>query len=244
MAELLSTRAADAVEKLVKDSRRGTGGTPRTPPPPVNGYRPPLIGILLSDLTSGGSTDAAVLAEFSAGQTQNQIQKVVQLGSVTSGTFTLGWAPQGQSVQTTPALKWNISAADMQTALNKLTTIGPNGVTVTLGKQTYTNNNTHNQTTENPGIWLVSFTGKQFADITTFPLLTVTPTLSGELGPATSISDLTYWGDTGRVETVKAAIPVGTPTPLRAGATFMAHLIPGSGYVLGSVEPRAFGLPY
>lgn len=241
---LISAALAADLQDLVAEWR--AGNFDRIPQRPYRdaGLRPPLVGILLADLPSGGKVDCAALIEFSAGTVQNQIQKVEQLGSVTTGTFTLGWAPQGQSVKTTPALPWNISAADLQKALNKLETIGANGVTVTLGKQSYSNTFAGTQTSENPGLWLISFTGNQFAKTTNFPLLTVTASLSGLGGPSLAISELTYWGDSGRVETVKAAIPVGTPTPLRAGATCLAHFVPGSGYVLGSVEPRQFGPPY
>lgn len=226
--------------KALLDYFRANPPSPHQPPRPHvdTNNRPPMVGILLADLVSGGKVDCAVLAEFAT----STIQKVEQLGQVVSGTFTLGWAPQGQGVQTTPALPWNISAADLQTALEKLSTIGKGNVQVSLGNQTYTNNLTQAQTAENPGLWIVSFIGK-FADQANLPLLTVTSSLSG-VGATAVISALTYWGDTGRVETVKAAIPVGTPTPLRAGATFLAHFVPGSGYVLGSVEPRQFGAPY
>jgi len=241
---LISAELAADIQDLVAEWRSGAfRPTPQRPYRDA-GQRPPLVGILLADLPSGGKVDCAALIEFSAGQVQNQIQKVEQLGSVTGGTFTIGWAPPGQSIQKTPALAWNISAADLQTALNKLSTIGTKGVTVTLGSQKYTHSFSQVQTAENPGLWLVSFTGKQFDKTTTFPLLTVTSSLTGVQGPTLSISELTYWGDSGRVETVKAAIPVGTPTPLRAGATCLAHFVPGSGYILGSVEPRQFGPPY
>jgi hypothetical protein len=131
----------------------------------------------------------------------------------------------------------------MQTALNKLSTIGTNGVTVTLGNQSYANTNTAKETTENPGLWLVSFTGRQFVDLANPPLLTVTTNFTGS-GPGLSISETTHWGDTGRVETVSAIIPVGTPTPMRAGAVVACVYFPGVGYGVVACEPRYFGLPY
>ncbi|MDE2100049.1 MAG: hypothetical protein KGL39_22535 [Patescibacteria group bacterium] len=213
-----------------------------TPPRPHvdQSPRPPMRGILLEDLVTEGTADCAVTAPFST----SNIQEIEQIGLVTAGTFTLGWAPAGQTVQTTPALQWNVSPADMQTALNKLSTIGANGVTVTLGPQSYQNSaNGEDPEALNPGLWLVSFTGRQFANLTNPPLLTVTTTFTGT-GPGMSISEKTLWADTGRVETVNAVIPVGTPTPMRAGAVVVSVFFPGFGYGVVAVEPRYFGGPY
>ena len=207
--------------------------------------RPPMRGILLEDLVSEGKADCAVTQLFLT----SQIQEIEQLGQVSAGTFTLGFQPPtppkgaAPAIQTTPSLAWNASAAQIQTALENLPAIGKKNVLVTLGNGPYTNALTDTSKTDNPGLWLVSFVGK-FETATSIPLLTVTATLSGGSGPAISISEATFWGDTGRVESVRAGIPVGTPTPMRAGAVVLCHFVPSAGYVVGSCEPRQFGPPY
>jgi hypothetical protein len=62
-------------------------------------------------------------------QSQNdEIQQVAITGSPTGGTFTLTW-----NGQTTSALNWNCTAAQMQTALQALSNIGANNILVTGG---------------------------------------------------------------------------------------------------------------
>lgn len=50
----------------------------------------------------------------------DEVQRVSTTGTVTSGTFTLTY-----SAQTTAAINWNASAADVQSALIALSNIGP-----------------------------------------------------------------------------------------------------------------------
>lgn len=59
----------------------------------------------------------------------NAVQLVTLIGNVTGGTFTLTY--QGQ---TTGALDWDIASADLQAALEDLSTIGVGNVTVTPGQ--------------------------------------------------------------------------------------------------------------
>ncbi|WHT21016.1 hypothetical protein N8J89_08095 [Crossiella sp. CA-258035] len=62
-----------------------------------------------------------------AGQT-NEVQSVTITGSPTGGTFTLTW-----SGQTTAAIPYNATAAQVQSALQALSNVGDNDVTVTGG---------------------------------------------------------------------------------------------------------------
>lgn len=236
--ELLSTQAADKVEKLVKFFEHNPPA-PHQPPRPRydSGQRPPLVGILLNDLVSGGTADCACLALF----TNSAIQRVKLLGYPTGGTFTLSFTPTGQSPQTTISLAWNATAAQVQAALEALPGIGKGNVSVTLGQGTYTSANTGTQASRFPGLWTVSFINQLESPAPA--LLTFVSSLTGPQ-PSLIVTAADQWLDTGRVETVRCAIPVGTPTPLRAGATILSHFVPGAGYCVGSCEPRQFGNPY
>lgn len=59
----------------------------------------------------------------------NAVQVVTLVGNVTGGTFTLTY--QGQ---TTTALDWDVASADLQSALEALSTIGAGNVSVTAGQ--------------------------------------------------------------------------------------------------------------
>lgn len=58
----------------------------------------------------------------------DEIQTITITGSPTGGTFTLVW-----NGQTTAALNWNATAAQVQTALQNLSNVGANNCTVTGG---------------------------------------------------------------------------------------------------------------
>ncbi len=81
-------------------------------------------------VTFGGTLDETNVAEMTGSAASltgtNAIQSVTITGAPTGGTFTLTY-----SGQTTAALAFNISAADLATALKALSNIGPTDVTVT-----------------------------------------------------------------------------------------------------------------
>ena len=60
------------------------------------------------------------------------------------------------------------------------------------------------------------------------------------LEDTTFVEANTVWQDTGAVETINAFIPVGTPTPMRAGATVIGLWAPGAGYLVISCECREY----
>ena len=81
-------------------------------------------------VTFGGALDETNVAEITGSAASltgtNAIQVVTITGAPTGGDFTLTYAGQ-----TTGALAFNISAADLATALKALSNIGPTDVTVT-----------------------------------------------------------------------------------------------------------------
>ncbi len=212
---------------------------------------PPRRGILLQDLPTGGQSDCEVLALC----TTTMVQKVSLVGdAISGGTFTLSFQLPNQSKQTTPALPYNATAAQVQTALQALPAIGPNNVTVTLGKLPAFPAQPASGSVpavpaipaEFPGLWLVEFVGP-FANTsppapttTAIPLLTATPSLQG--GPATIVINNELWRDTGIVMKANAVIPVGTPTPMKAGAVVYCVMHPGLGYAVMGCEARQFSV--
>lgn len=248
----LSEGLALELRDLARNQRR------RPPQPPAVEHRrsgrPPLRAYLLQDLPSAG----AVPCEASSPCERTMVQKVALIGVVTGGTFKLSFAPpaksgQSQAAQTTSALQWNSTAAQVQKALQALSYIGSNNVNVTLGQiaavpaqpATSTQLAVPAQPAMFPGLWLIEFVGP-FESATNkppttsqIPLLTVTANnLTG--GPS-SISVVNEgFRDPGRRETANAIIPVGTPTPMRAGSVVGCVWMPGLGYVVMACECREF----
>ncbi|MBI3866828.1 MAG: hypothetical protein HY290_33530 [Planctomycetia bacterium] len=232
----ISRELAEDCRDLANSRRRGSlRGRHQRRDPTASSYMPPLRGILLEDLPDGGTADCATTILLK----DSTIQEVIILGGpVSAGTFKLSFKGK-----TTAPLAWNITAADLQTALEKLETIGPNNAVVTLGQGEYTSADDPDAgaQSEFPGLWIVSFVGV-FAGRTDTPLMTVENSLAG--GLSMLVVATTSWGDTGKVATVRAVVPVGTPTPMRAGAVVIAIAFPGIGYGVISCEPREFGVPY
>jgi hypothetical protein len=53
-----------------------------------------------------------------------------------------------------------------------------------------------------------------------------------------------HWQDTGLVETINDLVPVGIPTPMRAGAVAVGLWFPGIGYGCIACECREFSVTY
>ncbi len=170
-------------------------------------------------------------------ETTTQIQEISFLGAQpTGGTFTLQFKGQ-----TTVPINWNAAPSEMQTALENLSTIGPKNVKVSLGTQKYTNAESNAVTTENPGVWIVQFVGVFAKSQTPPPLMIPASSLTAPI--TTVIVDATSnWVDTGDVETIVATIPVGSPTPMRAGAQVACVWFPGVGFGFPGVECREFAV--
>jgi hypothetical protein len=231
-SKLLTEELALAVRDLVREHLRNPDRPPLAPPHRPRG-RAPIRAILLQDLADGGKADAALTRL----EETNEIQKISIVGDVVSGgTFKLKFKNQETS-----SLNFNCSAAEMQAALEALSTIGKGNVSVALGKQDYINDVTLTKATEFPGVWLVQFQGALAADLT-LPLLTVTKSLQG--GPAVIVAATEFYADSGVVETLRALVPVGTPTPMKAGAVAIGLWFPGIGYGVIACECRQFSVTY
>lgn len=83
-------------------------------------------GFIKSGTAIGRITATGLYGPY-AGQT-NEVQSVTITGTPTGGTFTLTW-----SGQTTEAIPYNATAAQVQSALAALSNVGDNDVTVTGG---------------------------------------------------------------------------------------------------------------
>lgn len=222
--KFLNQASWDRLEKVVLAFERGGEGSP-------NYYRtqkdlrdPPMIrGILLDNLDSMGTADVAVTGLIES----TSVQRVAILGNATAGTFILQF--EGS---TTPAIPYNIAAAELQTVLEDLPSIGSGNVLVSLGPTT-------GETPHATPCWLVSFVG-EFLD-EEVPLLSLfSESLTGIATVEISSSD--QWADTGRIEHVRDLIPVGYPTPMRAGAVVMCVFMHGAGYGVLECEYREFDI--
>lgn len=216
----LSEDSFRRTEAVVLAYERGAGGVPSARGGKRHeGGRAPIRGILLDDLPSDGTADGAV-SEFIE---TTEVQEVALLGNPTGGTFTLKFQSQ-----TTPVISWQATAEELQSTLENLETIGKGNVSVALGQTS----------TKKPGVWLVTFTGK-FIGVDV-PLFEPADSLTGA---SLVVAATTHWADSGRIESVRDVIPVGIPTPLRAGAVFIAIWFFGVGYGLIAAECRDFD-PY
>ena len=189
--------------------------------PPAS--RPPIVAVLLEDLSSGETADAAVLAL----EETNETQMVTINGQITGGYFQLRFRPEESADdEITGEIDFDATPDDVQSALEDLPSINPGDVEVALG--------------EKIGRWFVTFTG-QYAnqDVT---LMGATNGLTAGVGGAVVVRATTFLDDTGRTERVRSIIPVGHPTPLVAGAMVIAIWFPRIGYGIISAECRDFEL--
>lgn len=222
--KFLNQAAWDRLERMLLAFERGGDRPPNT-------YRtakdlrdpPPIRVILLDNLECMGTVDAAVTEIVES----TSSQRVAILGYATGGTFQLQFGPS-----MTGPLAHNIAAAELQLALESLESIGTGNVLVSLGPTT-------GDTPHPTPCWLVSFVGKfldEDVDLLTCPLESLIGVATIEVSPSDQ------WADTGRIEQVRDIIPVGYPTPMRAGAVAAAFWFHGAGYGLIGCEYREFDL--
>lgn len=209
-------RTRDVVLEVERARGRRAPDARRRQPP---GSRPPIRAILLDDCPSETVVDAVITEAVET----PEIQQITLEGEPSGGTFTLTF-----SGATTTDLDWNCTAEAMQAALEKLETVGSGAVRVTIGKTV----------DHNPGVWLVEFSGR-LADVDV-PLIETTNNVDGT---TMFVAATTVWMDTGRLAQVRSAIPLGTPTPLRAGAVVLCQWFNVAGYCVISAEARPFN-PY
>lgn len=205
------------VVKTVESQATSDLGQTRRRPVPDNA---PIRAILLDDCRNEQPTPAAVTVAVDT----NEIQRVSIVGTPTGGVFRLAFRGEW-----TPDLSPTLSAASLELALSQLSTIGRDAVAVTIGPDNV----------YSPGMYLVEFTGRLAGlDV---PLLEIDDRLEGA---ALTVANTTIWADSGRIVDVRNGIPVGTPTPLRAGAVVLCHRHSGpAGWVIHAAESRQFA-PY
>lgn len=211
---------------LLHTTMRAFRSGSRNPPPGQRGKqpppnRPPIVAVLLEDLPSGETADAAVLYL----EETNETQMVTFVGEIIGGSFQLWFRPKEDAdMEMTSDIPFDATSAVVQKALENLPSINPGDVEVRLG--------------EKIGRWFITFTG-QYAD-QDIPLMQASNGLSAGLEGAVIVRATTYLDDTGRTEQVRNIIPVGSPTPLVAGAMVIALWFPRIGYGVISAECRDF----
>jgi hypothetical protein len=176
------------------------------------------VAVLLEDLVSDGTAEAAVLYS----EETNETQIVTIKGTISGGSFQLRFrTKENLPDEITEDIPYNAKPEQVRVALEALPSINPGDVEVSVGERT--------------GRWFVTFTG-QYAG-KDMPLMRVTNTLSSILGGAI-VTATTYWEDTGRTEQIRSLLPAGTPTPLVAGTMVVALWFPRIGYGVISAECR------
>jgi hypothetical protein len=119
----------------------------------------------------------------------NEVQTITITGTPTGGTFTVTFGGQ-----TTAAIAYNATAATVQAALQAMTSIGANNVTVTGGP--------------GPGTpWVVTF--RNALGSTNVAQMTTTDSLTGGASPASAVTTTTQ-GAAGTPGTFRAYDPAGT----------------------------------
>jgi len=116
---LMSMLGIEANESITLDLSKFTENLHWTAPSAYQPDRKMKSGIPLGKLTASG-----LYAPYNA--VSNEVQTVTITGAPTGGTFTLTW-----NGQTTSALAYNATAAQVQTALEALSNIAPGDVVVT-----------------------------------------------------------------------------------------------------------------
>ena len=201
---------------VLKSERQGTV-RPTKRPRGTPRSRPPIWAILLEDLESGMTADVTVLRKI----TTHEIQHVKLRGEPNGGTFKLSFDPDGSSLETTAAIEWDATADELKAALVALDAFSDDDLEVG----------------DLPGLWLVEFIGK-YAGIDV-PLMTVADDSVNGFAQLVVIAG-SQWEDTGEVEIVEVVLPLGSPTPLVAGAMVAADFYSGAGYCVKAAECRNF----
>lgn len=205
------------ISRSVRFTERMPPMPPRTPPPPRQpAGRPPIRAVLLEDLNSNGTAEVAVLDWVP----DNDVQAAKLIGSVDGGTFkiTYNGTVAVPVTEETTDIAFDANGPDVLAALVALPSLTVRTVKVDGF----------------PGLWFIQFLGQPIGSVASLTLDDTNLT-GGNFGAAI-IGE--HWEDSGRPETVFATIPVGPPTPMRAGAIVVAIWITGARYCVIAVEPR------
>jgi hypothetical protein len=170
----------------------------------ASGYLPD--GLALAKATSG--TYSGKWVPLAA--RPNEVQTVSITGTPTGGTFTLTF-----DGETTAGIAYNANAATVQAALEALSNVGPNAVTVTGGP--------------GPGTaWVVTFSGTEYQGSNVPAMTTSGASLTGGTSPASAVAQTTGGGS-----------GVTDASDLLTGFLYMPVAVPeGATEVIGSVLVR------
>jgi len=223
----LTEKSARRVQRQIL---RAEGGEFNNPPKRtkrrIGKNSTPRVVMLLEDLESGGRAEAAVLVETVSSESQ-----IVEIcGRPQSGTFRLDF-----SGEETSDLAYDISAADLKTALVALPGLSAGDLEVEFGPRANVGGTAIYR-------WLIHFTG-QYESVDVPELIPKSVSITG-LGVTTlyplevevrSQPDLEDTGDRIRV---LCAVPLPSNVRIYAGSIAVAIPIPSFGYCLTAVECR------
>ncbi len=182
------------------------------------GTRPPIRGVLLEDLVHNGTAQVAVLDWVDS----HHVQAAKLIGSVDGGTFTIKYngtvAVPLSLAEETKDIPFDASDAEMLDALADLPSLSKRVLKV----DAFT------------GMWFIHFLEQAIGSVK--PLTINKINLTGGSRGAAVIDE--HWEDSGRPETVHPPVPVGPPTPMRAGMIVVCIWITGPGYTVIVLEPR------
>ena len=223
----LSENTIRRIHRQIQRAERGEFDNPPLREAKRLGKDPtPRVVLLLEDCESGGRAEAAVLIQVESSETQ-----IVQIeGTPESGTFRLEF--DGKQ---TGDLAYNVSAADLQTALEQLPNIKRGDVIVELGPAAATGLRKIYR-------WLVHFTGRYYEkDV---PLLLAKQVAINGQGVAETVAlSLTIMAqpdleDCGETLEVLCVVPLPPGVKIFAGNVGIALPVPSFGYCLTAAECR------
>lgn len=192
----------------------------------------PRVVMLLEDCQSGDRVEAAILIEVESTETQ-----LVEIcGNPLSGTFKLEF-----DGQTTDALDYDITAEDLQEAMEALANINSGDVVVELGPGAELGDNVIYR-------WLIHFTG-QYDNASVPAIMPTAVSISGQglssiVDLAVEVRDQPDLEDTGDTLEVLCVVPLPPGVTIWAGNIGIALPVPSFGYCLVAAECRDCEAPY
>lgn len=216
-----------SITRLHRQLKRAEGGEFNNPPRRGSGHQPrdakPRVVMLLEDCASGDRAECAILVEVAS--TETQIVEIV--GTPLSGTFTLAF-----NGQVTEALPYDVTAEEMQAALEGLDGINPGDVIVEIGPSAGVNGFSVYR-------WLVSFTGQYNAQDVAELVAASSVIGEGDVADVdleVGVRSLPDVEDTGDTLDVLCATPLPEAVVIPAGAIGVALFVPTFGYCLVTAE--------
>lgn len=192
----------------------------------------PRVVMLLEDCESGDRAEAAILVEVESTETQ----LVEVCGTPYSGTFKLQF-----DEETTAELAYNITAEDLQEALEELDNIDPGDVRVEMGPGSETGDDVIYR-------WLIHFTG-QYEGEDVPELVPTEVDIQGQGAFSIVRLDVEVRSrpdleDTGDTLNALCVVPLPPGMKIYAGSIGVVLSVPSFGYCLITVECHDCGAYY